>query len=131
MKIEQKYNFPVIQELSDRKVDQNQRTKSTEATKDVFESRIDSKKVSALFKHEKAEADYYKGNVENMTLDSNLPSVHDIRHNHFLRFPIKSKESETADEQNATYANSKESFKRATKVITEHEERTKQATGRV
>jgi hypothetical protein len=129
MKIEQKYNFPVIQELSDRKVDQNQRNKSTEATRDVFESRIDSKKESALFKHEKAEADYYKGNVENMTLDSNLPSVHDIRHN--LRLPIKSKESETADEQNATYANSKESFKRAIKVITEHEERTKQATGRV
>jgi hypothetical protein len=101
MKIEQNYNLPKIQEFTEGKVDQNQKKETSTAKKDVFE-----------------------------TIPERQPSIFDVR------FPTRtSKQSEMADEiadeQKATYDESKKLFKLAIRVITEHEERKSQATGRL
>lgn len=60
------------------------------------------------------------------TIPERQPSIFDAR------FPTRtSKQSEMADEQKAMYEESKKLFKLALRVITEHEERTSQVTGKV
>ena len=66
MKIEQKVNLPAIQEtnLNSTSSSQSERSNAISRQKDAFETAIETRKESALFKQEKAVNDYNVTNVE-------------------------------------------------------------------
>jgi hypothetical protein len=110
MQIQRKVNFETIQV----NITENQNTQKSDSQnnlRDIFDSKIQARMESALFKKAKTEADYYTENVEGSGNSKD--------------------EEQIADDQSKNYAEAKELFKRAMQMLLDSERRKAAITERV
>jgi hypothetical protein len=110
MQIQRKVNFETI-EQSYIETKNQEKSECKNTRRDVFESKINVQKESALFEKSKAEADYYVANVE-AGVDTK-----DV--------------DQTADDQKQNYSEAKKNFKDAIQMMQEYLERQEAALSKI